>query len=126
MQALNRPWVPALALLLIGFALTLPWLGNSGLWDPWEPKYAQTAREMGERGDWVVPHYREDPRLVKPPLTYWMIGASQSLFGVTEFAARLPGALLAALARRWLRWCWRWPSPAGVGRWRAGSPERRC
>ena len=98
MQALNRPWVPALVLLSIGLALALPWLGSSGLWDPWEPKYAQTAREMGERSDWVVPYYREDPRLVKPPLTYWMIGASQSLFGVTEFAARLPGALLAVLA----------------------------
>ena len=98
MQGLNRTWMPALALLLIGFALTLPWLGSSGLWDPWEPKYAQTAREMDQTGDWVVPHYREDYRLVKPPLTYWLIGASQSLFGVTEFAARLPGALLAALA----------------------------
>jgi 4-amino-4-deoxy-L-arabinose transferase-like glycosyltransferase len=76
----------------------LPFLGSSGLWDPWEPKYAQTAREMAERGDWVVPHYREDPRLVKPPLTYWLIGASQSLLGVSELAARLPSALLALLA----------------------------
>lgn len=93
----RRIAIPLLALTLLGLALTLPRLGSSGLWDPWEPKYAQTAREMGERGDWIVPYFREHPRLNKAPMTYWLIGASQSLLGVTELAARLPSALLGVI-----------------------------
>lgn len=88
---------PALALLVLGLGLTLPRLGTSGLWDPWEPRYSQTAREMVVKGDWIVPHYRGDVRLVKPPLSYWLIGMSHSMLGAGEAAARLPSALLAAL-----------------------------
>jgi len=86
-----------LLLVAVGLLLTLPRLGTAGLWDPWEPKYAQTAREMVTTGDLVVPHYREDARLVKPPLTYWMIGASQVVLGVNEASARIPSAILAIL-----------------------------
>lgn len=85
-------------LLIAGLALYLPLLGDHGLWEPWEPKYAQSAREMIERGDWQAPHYRFEPRLNKAPLTYWMIAASQSIFGFSEFAARFPSCLLALLA----------------------------
>src|SRR5262245_27821211 len=87
----------ALGLLLLGGALYLPRLGASGLWDPWEPRYAQSAREMAAAHDWLVPHYREDPRLNRPPLTYWLIGAAQAALGVSELSARLPSALLAVL-----------------------------
>ena len=71
MQDPKRQLIPVVALFLLGLVLTLPWLGTSGLWDPWEPKYAQTAREMAERGDRIVPYYRDDARLVKPPVTYF-------------------------------------------------------
>jgi len=81
---------------LLGLALLLPRLGTGGLWDPWEPRYAQTAQNMLERGDWVVPVYRGDPRLNKPPLTYWIIAVSRALGGPSEFATRAPIALLAA------------------------------
>jgi 4-amino-4-deoxy-L-arabinose transferase-like glycosyltransferase len=93
----RRIGLVALVLLVLGFALYLPRLGSSGLWDPWEPKYAQTAREMAEDDDWVIPHYRRDERLNKAPLTYWLIGISHAALGVTETAARLPSALLAVL-----------------------------
>ena len=93
----RRVWLPALALLLLGLALYLPRLGASGLWDPWEPRYAQAAREMAAADNWIVPHYRLGPRLNKPPMTYWLIGASHSVLGVNETAARLPSALLAVL-----------------------------
>lgn len=91
----GRAWLPSVALLVLGIALVLPRLGASGLWDPWEPKYAQTPREMAERDTWIIPWFHDDPRLNKPPLTYWLIGASQAVLGVTETADRLPSALLA-------------------------------
>ena len=97
MNLSRRIWLPALVLLLLGLSLTLPRLGASGLWDPWEPKYAQAPREMAERGNWIIPYFHGDARLNKPPVTYWLIGASQAVFGVTETAARLPSALLAVL-----------------------------
>jgi 4-amino-4-deoxy-L-arabinose transferase-like glycosyltransferase len=93
----RRIWLGVLVLLLLGFALYLPRLGASGLWDPWEPKYAQTAREMSEEDDWIIPHYRRDERLNKAPLTYWLIAVSHATLGVNETAARLPSALLAVL-----------------------------
>ena len=98
MDTRTRFAAPALVLLVLGAALTLPRLGTHGLWDPWEPKYAQAASEMSARGDLIVPRYHGHPRLNKPPLTYWLIGLSQSALGRTETAARLPSALLAILA----------------------------
>ena len=50
---------------------------------------------MLERGDWVVPTFNYELRTQKPVLLYWLIMMSYSLFGVNEFSARLPSALLA-------------------------------
>lgn len=94
----RRVWLPPLILLLAGVALYLPRLGASALWDPWEPRYAQAAREMAASGDWIIPEYRHGERLNKPPMTYWLIACSHSVLGVDETAARLPSALLAVLA----------------------------
>jgi 4-amino-4-deoxy-L-arabinose transferase-like glycosyltransferase len=120
MPATNRRFVPAAALFLLGLVLTLPGLGSSGLWDPWEPKYAQTAREMAERGDRIVPYYRDDPRLVKPPVTYWLIGASQAVAGYSELAARLPSAILASLCPALLALAFAWRGRLLEG-WIAGA-----
>ncbi len=97
-------WFGLVGLFGLGLLLTLGELGASGLWDPWEPRYAQTAREMAEAGEWIVPRYRESPRLVKPPLTYWMIAVSQSFLGTGEAASRLPSALLALVGPLLLAW----------------------
>jgi 4-amino-4-deoxy-L-arabinose transferase-like glycosyltransferase len=56
------------------------------------------ARGMVETGDWLVPRYRGEPFYDKPPLTYWLIGASFSLLGPSLAAGRLPLALAALLA----------------------------
>jgi len=73
-------------------------LGSYRLIDPDEPRYAQTAREMTERGDYLVPYLNGAPRLNKPPLFYWTEIASYRLFGrASEFAARLPSAMAAAV-----------------------------
>jgi len=46
-------------------------LGAFGLVGADEPRYAQVAREMLERGDWVTPTLGHQPWLEKPPLLYW-------------------------------------------------------
>jgi 4-amino-4-deoxy-L-arabinose transferase-like glycosyltransferase len=102
-------------------ALTfLPWLGSTGLWDPWEPHYAEVAREMLARGDFVHPYWESAWFFSKPVLLMWLTAAGMALSGaqtsslpagadlagptpsglstLTEWAVRLPVALLAVLA----------------------------
>jgi 4-amino-4-deoxy-L-arabinose transferase-like glycosyltransferase len=69
-------------------------LGVPRLWDRDEPRNAQCAVEMRARGDWIVPTFNDELRAHKPVLLYWLMLASYSVFGETEFAARLPSALL--------------------------------
>jgi 4-amino-4-deoxy-L-arabinose transferase-like glycosyltransferase len=61
-----------------------------------EGLYAGAIREMIHRGDWLVPTNNGFPRVQKPPLIYWTMLASTSLFGLNEFALRLPNALATA------------------------------
>jgi len=68
-----------------------------GISDPSEGRYAETAREMADGGDWLVPHWQGVAHLEKPPLAYWSAAAGIKLFGRTELAVRL-GAALAFLA----------------------------
>ena len=78
----------ALVILFIYFfGLTIPLLG------PDEPRYAQVAREMFERGDWVTPTLGGFDWFEKPALLYWLQIASYHLFGVSEFAARFGSAV---------------------------------
>ena len=65
------------------------------LLEPDENRNAQIALEMFQSGDYVVPTRIGDPYLYKPPLLFWLISASYGLFGVNEWAARLPIALAA-------------------------------
>ncbi|HKD38108.1 MAG TPA: glycosyltransferase family 39 protein, partial [Pirellulales bacterium] len=69
-------------------------LGGPKLWDDDEPRNAQCAREMYERGDPIAPTFNHEPRTDKPALVYWLMMASYAVFGVTEFAARFPSAVL--------------------------------
>ncbi len=69
------------------FGLTIPLLG------PDEPRYAQIAREMFERGDWITPKLGGFDWFEKPALLYWLQIVSYNIFGVTEFAARFGSAL---------------------------------
>lgn len=63
-----------------------------------EPRYAQVAREMLQRHDWVTPVLFGQPWLEKPPLYYWgAMLAFQATGGVSDWAARLPSAVLSTL-----------------------------
>jgi 4-amino-4-deoxy-L-arabinose transferase-like glycosyltransferase len=69
-------------------------LGGAKLWDEDEPRNARCAVEMLERSDLVVPTFNGELRTHKPILLYWLMIGAYQLFGVSEFAARLPSALL--------------------------------
>ena len=90
---------PGHLLLILGFVWVQFFLGlgSLGLVGPDEPRYAHIAREMLASGDFVTPRYFGEPWLEKPVLYYWLASAAYWLFGVNEFAARLPSALAAVL-----------------------------
>lgn len=72
--------------------------GNASLpiTDPVESNYALTAREMVLSGDWISPRIFGTYWYDKPIFIYWLLSLSYSLFGFTDFASRLPGALAGA------------------------------
>ena len=86
-------------LLLAGFCTFLFFygLGAFGLIGADEPRYAQVAREMLERNDWITPVLSGHPWLEKPPLYYWQAMLAYSVLGVNDIAARLPSAVDATL-----------------------------
>ncbi len=63
------------------------------IFDDNEGLYAGAVREMHQSGDWLVPTSNGFPRVQKPPLVYWTMLVSTSIFGDNEFALRLPNAL---------------------------------
>ena len=80
-------------LLLVATVMLLWNLGAHPLknWD--ESIYAQVSKEMVRTGDWLTPHWNAQPWFEKPPLYLWLSAAFFKLFGISEFAARLPSAL---------------------------------
>ena len=61
----------------------------------------QTTREMHDRGDWIVPWFNGEPRLNKPPLNYWLTGATAWMSGAMDHIKPWHGrfvSMLAALA----------------------------
>ena len=86
-------------LLLAGFCAFLFFygLGGFGLVGADEPRYAQVAREMLDRHDWVTPVLGGRAWLEKPPLYYWQAILAYSIFGVSDVAARIPSAIDATL-----------------------------
>jgi 4-amino-4-deoxy-L-arabinose transferase-like glycosyltransferase len=73
---------------------------------------AQIARNMLQSGDWVTAHLDGVPYLEKAPLIYWTIALSYKIFGVQDWAARIPVAL-AAVGLCWLT--------AAMGNWAFGK-----
>ncbi|MFS2081861.1 ArnT family glycosyltransferase [Telluria sp. Tellsp99] len=70
-------------------------LGAIPLFDVDEGAFGEATREMLVRGDYVSTWLNGQPRFDKPILIYWLQAASVRLFGLDEFALRLPSALAA-------------------------------
>src|SRR5579863_1694011 len=91
---MTRTRIPDWFLLAAFCAFFFFWgLGSFGLVGADEPRYAQVAREMLARHDWVTPVLGNSPWLEKPPLYYWQAMIAYRLFGVSDWAARLPSAI---------------------------------
>ena len=76
-------------------ALVFYQLGSVALFEPDEGRNAEKAREILVLNDWVTPHENFHPVLDKPIFFYWLIAGAYALFGVSEWAARLPSAFAA-------------------------------
>ena len=82
------------------------------LMDDVDAAAAQIARTMLDSGDWVTPRLDGVAYLEKPPLKYWLIAVAFRVFGVRDWAARIPIALAAVLL------CW---ITAWFGAWAFGD-----
>ena len=91
----QRLWRPASLLLICIPWLLLQFCGlfSPGLLDDVDSVYTEIAREMLVRHEYVTPMIDGLRFFDKPPLMYWMAAASMRVFGVHDWAARLPLAL---------------------------------
>src|SRR5574340_715678 len=88
----HRRFYP-LVLLTLSLVLYLGTASWPALLDDADASHALVAREMLQRGDFVVMFPNGIRYLQKAPLHYWMVAADYALLGQTEFATRLPVAL---------------------------------
>ncbi len=94
----TRRSTDTLALIVFCGFLFLLGIQLVGLVGADEPRYAQVAREMLARHDWVTPVLYGHPWLEKPPLYYWSAMVAYNAAGeVSDTAARLPSAILSSL-----------------------------
>ncbi len=81
-------------LTLFGYTL---FLGAVPLFDWDEINFAESAREMILSGNYFQVQINFEPFWEKPPLFFWIQSWSMQLFGINEFAARLPNALIGVV-----------------------------
>ena len=86
----------AIALLIFGVAVISP----PSLMDDVDAVQAQIGRNMLQSGDWVTARLDGVAYLEKSPLKYWMIAVALKIFGIHDWAARIPLALSTVLL------CW--------------------
>jgi len=91
-----------LIILLVAAAISLGTvISPPSLMDDVDAVQATIARNMLVSGDWVTAKLDGIIYLEKPPLVYWTIATSFRVFGVHDWAARIPIAL-SAIALAWL------------------------
>jgi 4-amino-4-deoxy-L-arabinose transferase-like glycosyltransferase len=102
-----------LAVLLFAGAIYLGCIiSPPSLMDDVDAVQAQISRNMLTSGDWVTARLDGVVYLEKAPLVYWLIAGSYKIFGVRDWAARIPIAL-SAVGLAWLT--------AAFGTWAFGK-----
>ena len=90
----KRDTYALLALCVLCLVLFFFRLGGHPLWDVDEGMHAATSKDMVQTGDWVTPRFNGENFYDKTVLYNWFAAAAFLVFGFTEFAARMPAALL--------------------------------
>ncbi|HEY9778175.1 MAG TPA: glycosyltransferase family 39 protein [Planktothrix sp.] len=106
----RRDWMMLAMLVALAVLVLIPGIFFFGIIDPSDGLYTECAREMIEKHNLLTPSFNYDPFYEKPILIYWLIIASQKLFGVSAWAGRLQAAVsgvltvasLFALTRRFI------------------------
>jgi 4-amino-4-deoxy-L-arabinose transferase-like glycosyltransferase len=83
---------------VISALFLLPFMGSVHLFDSDETNYAESAREMIVSGDYLTVQIDFEPFPEKPPLFFWLQALSMKVFGINEFAARLPNVICGILS----------------------------
>ena len=97
-ERVSAPGLSLAGVMVLLVVLYLVRLGAAPLFDVDEGAFAEATREMLSSGDWGHTLLNGADRFDKPILVYWLQAASMAVFGVTEFAARLPSALCTLAA----------------------------
>lgn len=84
-------------IIIVGALFFVPFLGSVRLFDWDEINFAECAREMIVTGDYLHMQIDYLPFTEKPPLFVWMQVLSMHVFGINEFAARLPNAIVGII-----------------------------
>ncbi len=84
-------------IVALGALFFIPNLGSVHLFDWDEINFAESAREMLLTGDYWRVQIDFKPFWEKPPLFFWLQVLSMKVFGINEFAARLPNALIGII-----------------------------
>ena len=81
---------------LLLFLCAAMFLTNIGSYEQFlraESNFSLGGRMMVETDEYLLPHAPHEDPLNKPPLHYWLIGASYKVFGIDHGASRVPSAL---------------------------------
>jgi 4-amino-4-deoxy-L-arabinose transferase-like glycosyltransferase len=83
---------------IIGVIFFLPYLGTVHLFDWDEINFAEASREMIATNDYLTVRIDYQPFHEKPPLFFWAQAISMRIFGINEFAARFPNAVIGIIS----------------------------
>ena len=81
-----------ISLFILSFLIKL---GSSPLLEIDEAVYAEVAREAFISGDYFSTYYNFETEFSKPPFQYWLLQISYAIFGINEWAVRLPSFIMA-------------------------------
>jgi 4-amino-4-deoxy-L-arabinose transferase-like glycosyltransferase len=90
-------WSDLAVLALVLGVLYFLELGDSGLVNPDEGRYAEIPREMVASDDYVTPRLNNVLYFEKPPLVYWIVAGLLRVFGPSELAMRATPAFFGLL-----------------------------